>query len=118
LAFVAWPAVLGGVGVAADQAWRDDPGVSLVDGRCPDLAVRADADLPRRRGVDVLQHRDELRPGLAQPIVDHGVVHRVAGEAVELVDNDVIDVAVALDVRNHFCERGRLRVLADLARST
>ena len=43
--FVAWLTGLGVAGLAADRAWCDDPCVSLVDGRCLDLAVFAYADL-------------------------------------------------------------------------
>ncbi len=64
---------------------------------------RADAvvELARRRAVDVLHDRDQLRSGLVEPVGDHRIVHRVTGEAVELVHDREVDVAVALDVVDH-----------------
>jgi hypothetical protein len=61
-------------------------------------------ELTGRSVVNVLKHRGESRPGLAEPVVDDRVVHRVAREAVELVHDHEVHVLVALDVGDHFHE--------------
>jgi len=51
--------------------------------------------------VDVLGGGDQAGAGLVEDAVDVDVVGAVAGEAVEFVDDDVVDVAGVLEVVEH-----------------
>ncbi len=82
--------------------------------------------LPWRGVVNVLLDRDQLRPAALEFEEDVGVVAAVAGEAVHLVEDDVVDVAVVADPGEHalklrpFGGLGRLAtidVLVDDARA-
>jgi hypothetical protein len=52
--------------------------------------------MPRPGAVDVLGHRDQLCPGFLQRVGDRRVVVAVAGEAIDLVDDHVVDIALLL----------------------
>ncbi len=56
------------------------------------------------RGVDVLGRRDQRHTALLEVGHDDGVVDPVAGEAGQLVHDDVIDVAFATDAFQHLLE--------------
>ncbi|MFN8103912.1 MAG: hypothetical protein U0U69_05575 [Acidimicrobiia bacterium] len=51
----------------------------------------------RWRLVDVLADTDELSPGLADCQVDGDVVGPIARQTIDLVDDDVVDVALGLE---------------------
>ncbi len=67
---------------------------------------RVDAlDQTARGGlVEVLGHRDEGHPAAAQQRADGDVVLHVAGQPVDLVDDDGLDVALLADPRQHGAE--------------
>ena len=56
--------------------------------------------------VDVLGGGDEADSRLVEGLVDLDVVGAVAGQAVELVDDDVVDVGCVLEVAQHALELG------------
>nr|WP_179577206.1 hypothetical protein [Leifsonia psychrotolerans] len=60
--------------------------------------------LPDRGSVDRLRGGDKLDAAFLKISHDDGVVDAVARETGELVDDDVIDVAVAADALQHLLE--------------
>ncbi|HUY21781.1 MAG TPA: hypothetical protein VMV22_05525 [Acidimicrobiales bacterium] len=66
---------------------------------------------PGRGLVDVLLDRDKLAARLAQLEEHIGVVAAVAGEAVDLVQDDDVDVTGLLDAVHHAQEVGAVRGL-------
>ncbi|MGB2756337.1 MAG: hypothetical protein WBD02_01585 [Acidimicrobiia bacterium] len=85
-------------------------GVELRDPRHDRLE-----QLARWGGVDVFGDRDELGAGLADGEADGDVVGAVSGVAVDLVDDDVVDVAFGLEPREHCLELWPVRGLGGLA---
>nr|WP_257477290.1 hypothetical protein [Acidipropionibacterium jensenii] len=65
--------------------------------------------------VDVLSDRDQADVCIAKSGVDDGVVQAVASQAVDLVDDAVLD-GVLGDVVEHVLEGAALRGLGGLAR--
>ncbi|WTI33028.1 hypothetical protein OH817_03915 [Kocuria rhizophila] len=65
-------------------------------------------ELPDRGGVYLLGRGDQGDSAFVQIGHDDRVVGAVAGEAGELVDDDVVDVAVAADAFEHLLERDAL----------
>ncbi|HEV7942448.1 MAG TPA: hypothetical protein VGP17_06555 [Solirubrobacteraceae bacterium] len=55
---------------------------------------------PRRRLVDVLRDRHQLGTGLLERQVDERIIDPVARQAINLVDDDVLDF-VLLDEPEH-----------------
>src|SRR5207248_8520148 len=56
--------------------------------------------------VDVLLDADECDVGRVQLEDDVGVVATVAGQAIDLVDDDVVDVTLGADAGKHGLELG------------
>ncbi|MCO7202144.1 hypothetical protein NH287_01255 [Microbacterium sp. CnD16-F] len=65
-------------------------------------------ELPNRRGVNLLRGGDELDAALLEVGHDDGVIDTVAGEPGELVDDDVVNVAVAANAFEHLLEGNSL----------
>nr|WP_307220010.1 hypothetical protein [Microbacterium sp. SORGH_AS_0888] len=64
--------------------------------------------LPDGRVVDLLGRGDERHAAFLKLGHNDGVVNAVAGEAIELVDDDVVDVLLAADALQHLLERHAL----------
>ena len=86
------------------QVGRVELGIGGDDG------VHEPAD---RRAVDVLGHRDQLDPGFVQRVGDRRVVVAVASEAIDLVDDHVIEVSLGLKPRQQLLQ---LRAVGGLRR--
>nr|WP_026530189.1 hypothetical protein [Haematomicrobium sanguinis] len=61
-------------------------------------------ELPDRSGVDLLGRGDQGDSAFLQIGHDDRVIGAVTGEAGELVDDDVVHVAVAADTFEHLLE--------------
>lgn len=57
------------------------------------------------RLIDVLCDRDKLGAGLADRKIDGDVISAIAGEAIDLVNDDEVDVVIA-QVAQHLLELG------------
>ena len=96
-----WGAADGAAGAgflaeAFDDFAGEVAGVELGDGAHDAVEEDAAGGL-----VDVLGGGDEAGAGLVEDAVDVDVVGAGAGEAVEFVDDDVVDVAGVLEVVEH-----------------
>jgi hypothetical protein len=70
---------------------------------------------PDRSAVDVLRYRNQLGPCFLQGVGDRRVVVSIAGEAIDLVDDHVVEIALLLEARQQrlqFRPVGGLRRLA------
>ena len=81
---------------AFDDFAGEVAGVELGDGALDAVEEYAAGGL-----VDVLGGGDQAGAGLVEDAVDVDVVGAVAGEAVEFVDDDVVDVAGFLEIVEH-----------------
>ena len=96
-----WGAADGAAGAgflaeAFDDFAGEVAGVELGDGAHDAVEEYAAGGL-----VDVLGGGDQAGAGLVEDAVDVDVVGAVAGEAVEFVDDDVVDVAGFLEIVEH-----------------
>ena len=96
-----WGAANGAAGAgflteAFDDFAGEVAGVELGDGAHDAVEEDAAGGL-----VDVLGGGDQAGAGLVEDAIDVDVVGAVAGEAIEFVDNDVVDVAGVLEVVEH-----------------
>ena len=96
-----WGAADGAAGAgflteAFDDFAGEVAGVELGDGAHNAVEEDAAGGL-----VDVLGGGDQAGAGLVEDAVDVDVVGAVTGEAIEFVDNDVVDVAGVLEVVEH-----------------
>lgn len=103
-----WGAADGAAGAgflaeAFDDFAGEVAGVELGDGAHDAVEEYAAGGL-----VDVLGGGDEAGAGLVEDAVDVDVVGAVAGEAVEFVDDDVVDVAGVLEVVEHLLQLGAI----------
>ena len=93
------PTVSGLFAHPLDDLIGEVPGVELSDG-----AHNAVQQHAARRLVDVLAGRHQAHTRLLKRPVYLHIVRSVAGEPVELVDDDVVDAAVFFEVGQHLLQ--------------
>ncbi|HEX9776015.1 MAG TPA: hypothetical protein VGB83_10610 [Actinomycetota bacterium] len=93
------PALLGLLRASLDDLGREVVGVEF--GKAGHHGVHESSG---GRVVDVLRYGDQLRARLVQGDTDERVVVAVAGQAVDLVDDDVVDAAFGMDAPEHLLE--------------
>ena len=104
------PAVSGFLAHPLDDLIGQVPGVELSDGAHNAVQEHTAGGL-----VDVLAGRHQPHTGLFEGPVDLHIVRSIAGQAVELVDDDVVNPTIFLEVGQHLLQLRPVRRPGGLA---